>query len=456
MVVRRWVLLVSALAIGATGVLPAAPAAPANRPTPHVLGIGLQASTDHNGLGGWLPDSGVPWSYSYRYLGGGTANGSKNWTQWSPGATYPITYAKQASSHGYVPVFSYYQMLAGRACGGCAEAQKDLANLNNPTVMNAYFADFATLMQRLGNGTYGGIPGYGKDVIVHVEPDLSGYAQHAVLAPASSCFGHCTRAGNHASFLRASVRSSGFALAQRYPDTYRGFNSTLLALRDRYAPNVRLGFHISNWATGIDLNSSSDASLDARALGQMAGSFAAESGTRPTDRSHSTYDLVFNDVSNRDAGYYEQQMHKKRYWDQDNRAFPNFHRWEAYLKAATAAAGRGAFVWQVPMGNQLYRPQNNTAGHYQDNRVEYFLGHMAELRNAGVLAVLFGGTIAAASSYADAAEDGTTNPPLTCSSSGWSSGKLVCSSRTSTRADDDGGYLRMRAAQYYRAPLHLP
>ena len=42
-------------------------------------------------------------------------------------------------------------------------------------------------MQRLGTGTYGGVAGYGGKSIVHVEPDLSGYAEQAVLDP-SHCF----------------------------------------------------------------------------------------------------------------------------------------------------------------------------------------------------------------------------------------------------------------------------
>jgi hypothetical protein len=441
------------LVLAALGAAPAQ-SAPVSRPAPKVLGIGLQASTDHNGLGGWLPRSGVPWSYVYRYLGGGAQRPDRNWTGWQPKASYPIGYARTAAAHGYTPVFSYYQMLAGSACGGCAEARKDLANLTSPISMRAYYNDFSLLMKRLGTGTWDGVKGYGRDVVVHVEPDLSGYAELAVNDP-SACYGHCTRTGNDPSYLRASVRSSGLALLRRYPDTYRGFNEALLKLRDTYAPNVRLGLHLSNWATGVDLNSATQTAVDATALGRRAGAFAAASGTRWTDGSHSTYDLVFNDVSNKDAGYYEKVLHKKRFWDQDNRAFPNFHRWEAYLKAATTVAGRKAVVWQVPIGNQLYRSQNNTAGHYQDNRVEYFFGHLAELRSAGVAAILFGTTIADATSYADDAEDGTTNPLRTCSQDGWSSGRTVCSSRRATSADDDGGYLRELAKAYYRRPLPL-
>jgi hypothetical protein len=47
--------------------------------------------------------------------------------------------------------------------------------------MAAYYEDFALLMRRLGSGSYDGVPRYGGPSVVHVEPDLSGYAMHAVL-----------------------------------------------------------------------------------------------------------------------------------------------------------------------------------------------------------------------------------------------------------------------------------
>ena len=131
--------------------------------------------------------SNAAWDYAYRYIGGGiNRGGTKNWTEWAANATYPIQFAQAASSHDYVAVFTYYTLNAtnGRCTTACSEARKDLTNLNTPSVMKLYYNDFARLMQRLGSGTYGGVKGYGKDAIVHVEPDLSGYAESAVLYPA--------------------------------------------------------------------------------------------------------------------------------------------------------------------------------------------------------------------------------------------------------------------------------
>jgi hypothetical protein len=416
----------------------------------------VQAANDSKTLQGWMPRTGAPIDYAYRYLGGGlNTGGTRNWTAWEPAATYPRSYAQEAASRGYTPVFTYYTLLAanGRCSASCGEAQRDLTNLNDPDVMRLYYADFRTLMQRLGTGTHQGVAGFGGDAVVHVEPDLSGYVQLAALSSAR-CHGFCTATGNNPSFVKASVRSSGDPVAAAYPDTWKGFNATLLKLRDLYAPNVRLALHVSNWATGYDLNSATEA-LDPVALGERAGSFAAGSGAVSTDGTHSTYDLLFNDVSNKDAAHYTYALGKPRFWDQDNVAFPNFHRWQAYVKAVTTRTARKAVVWQVPIGNQLYATANNSRGHWQDNRVEYFFDHVAELRDAGLVGMLFGTTQQDATTYWDSMADGVTNPAPVCTSDGWSSGKVVCSSRLSAVADDDGGYLRARIQEYYRAPLPL-
>jgi hypothetical protein len=425
------------------------------RPGPTTFGVGVQAIVDSKTMLGWMPRTGAPIDYAYRYLGGGAGTGH-NWTDMAVNATYPVTYATQAALKGYKPVFTYYNLLntPGPCATTCAEAQRDLTNLNSPAVMAAYFADFAKLMQRLGGGTYDGVPGFGGDAIVHVEPDLSGYANLAILNGAK-CYGLCTGTGNDPTLLRASVAASGYAPAAGFENTYRGFNQVLLSLRDTYAPKVRLAVHVSNWTTGWDLNSATDPTIDATVLGTRAGSFAAASGASWSDGRTSTYDLLFNDVSNKDAAYYTYVLNKPRFWDQDNAVFPNFHRWESYVKAVTTVTGRKAIVWQVPIGNQLYKTMNNTYGHWQDNRVEYFFGHVAELRDAGLVGMLFGTTQPDATNYWDAAADGVTNPAPICSSDGWSSGKVVCSTLDSPSADDDGTYLRLRIIDYYKAPLPL-
>jgi hypothetical protein len=422
---------------------------------PARLGIGLAASPNDLSPTGWVAGTGVPFDYAYQYLAGGVNTG-QGWQTWNTAAQFPLWYAQSARSRGAIPVLTYYMLLQSAGpCGSCGEAQRDLANLNTAPLMAAYYQDFTKLMQRLGAASADGIAGYGGTAIVHVEPDLSGYAEQAVQSP-GSCYGYCRGVGNDPSLLQASVASSGNSDVASYPDTYQGFNLALLHLRDRYAPNVKLAFHVSNWATSRDIGSDPDPTLDGAAQGDIAGAFAAASGVSSAPAGTSTYDLVFNDVSDRDAGYYKYVLGRANaFWDRLNVTVPDFARWEQFLGAVTATTARRAVVWQVPLGNQWSRSENNTAGHYQDNRAEYFFAHPAELRSAGVIAVLFGLGNAGSTTNTDAEGDGVTNPPEVCTSDGLSSG-TVCNTHLATVSDDDGGYLRAAAGTYYAAPLSLP
>src|SRR5206468_3841790 len=122
---------------------------------PH-FSFGLSAHPDSGGLDGWMPQSGVPWDYAYQYLSGGVNTGG-GWATWSSSGTFALNYASDAASHGYIPVFTYYQLLQSNGPGGADEAQTDLANLNSASTMASYYQDFALLMKRLGPGNYNSI-----------------------------------------------------------------------------------------------------------------------------------------------------------------------------------------------------------------------------------------------------------------------------------------------------------
>jgi hypothetical protein len=456
---RLVVVLLIALAMAGSGLSPDdAPAGNRRdhpkRRLPRQFGIGLAAHPDETGLYGWMRDAGVPFHYAYQYLAAGVNTG-EGWQTWNDEGRFPVSYAEGAAERGAIPVFPYYMLLQSTGpCDGCGEAEQDLAHLNDPGLMRSYFADFATLMQRLGRGTHGGVAGYGRRAIVLVEPDLSGYAHHAVLDN-SSCFGHCTGEGNDPRLLRASVASSGFPQVGRYPDTYRGFNLALLHLRDLYAKNVLLAFHVSCWSALHDVCTSRDASLDVRALGKQVAAFASRAGVGKSDRRTSNYDLLTNDVADRDAGFYEHVVGEDRWWDRTNRTLPNFHRWEAFIGAITRSTRKPLLVWQIPLGNQYFRTVDNSWGHYQDNRIEYLLDHVRELIRVGIVGLLFGGGAGGTTVNHDEQGDGVTNPPASCSPRGTSEG-VICNDHASEWSDDDGGYLRMVADRYYRDPIRLP
>src|SRR5437879_6871690 len=98
------------------------------------------------------------------------------------------------------------------------------------------------------------------------------------------------------------------------------------------------------------------------------------------------------------------------------------------------------------VGNQRYRTMDNTPGHYQDNRAEYFLAHPDLLAAAGIAAVLFGPGIEDATWYTDARKDGITNPDPTNAF-----GCDGCNADVAVYPDDDGGFLRLAVGTYYHA-----
>jgi hypothetical protein len=118
-------------------------------------------------------------------------------------------------------------------------------------------------------------------------------------------------------------------------------------------------------------------------------------------------------------------------------------------------------LWQVPVGNYYYATCNNTDGHYEDNRAQYFLEgyptnpHLQQWANAGVIGILFGRGAGGPTTYSDDKGDGVSNPaPYVRSGTRKSPTNL---GHTSQNSDDDGGYLRLKVRAYFAAgALTLP
>ena len=379
---------------------------------------------------GWMTSSAVPWRYRYQYLAGGV-NTSNPWQSWnSPTGAFATNYMNASDANGYVPVFTYYEILQSNPSTGSNESERDFSNLNNTSTMAAYYANFKLLMQLAGS--------FGKTVVVHVEPDLWGYLEQ--------------RAGTgDASTLSASVASSGFTEAQGFPNTAQGYAWELLKLRDLYAPNALLAIHASMWASGFDVASSTDPNLDPTAAADKTAAFLSSAGITSHTLS-SSWDLVFNDVDDHDAGWWEQQGADNasftHWWDPSNLRQPSFSRYLFWVGELHTRTSLQQVVWQVPVGNQEYLTMNNTCGHYQDNVAQYFISHAGDLYQAGLVAVLFGAGNGCQTSYTDARGDGVTNNGgnPTSDTLGFC---YRCNSQTSIWPDDDGGLLRVWVGLYY-------
>ncbi|MEI6044946.1 MAG: hypothetical protein WCS37_11385, partial [Chloroflexota bacterium] len=410
--------LILSATLGGTSSTPAVaaqnlPPVPTSLKSTFMLGLGNQP-----GNFSWMTSSGVKWDARYQYLCGGVNTGT-GWATWnSPAGMFATYYMDDSGTAGYLPVLTYYQMLQSSPATGATEGDKDFNNLNNPSTMNAYFADFKLLMDRSKV--------FGKTVLVHVEPDLWGFLE---------------KLSNDPNTISAAVASSGYADVVSYPNTVSGFAKALVALRNKYAPNVVLAFHVSPWASSVGGLGNSIATAQSGA--QEIANFYLKTGAN--------FDLLFYDIADRDAALYASWGSTSSWWDTNNVNFPNFNQFHQFVATLTTSTGKRGLLWQIPIGNTLYRSMNNTTNHWQDNRVQYYLNssgnqHLQDAANAGLIGMLFGAGDGQTTSYDDAAGDGVTNPA-----------PINGNNLSTTYADDDGGYLRLQGQAYYaRGALSLP
>jgi hypothetical protein len=392
-----------------SGTLSTLPPAPAALPPNLFIGLG-NADNDLS----WLTGSGVPFQARYVFLSGGVNTGH-GWSTWNtPSGAYATLYMNNSASVGEIPVFTYDQILASNPHLGSGEAQQDMSNLANPATMLAYYTDWKLLMTLAG--------AFGKPVIVHLEPDFMGYLE--------------LNNGTNATVIPAAVASSGMPEAASYPNNAAGFAQTLLHLRNLYAPNVLVAFNVSPWASGQDVSTTSQA-LDVPTLAQQVATFYLSLGAN--------FDLLFYQVSSRDAAYFQYVVGDggAHWWDMTNTNVPDFSRFAQWTSAITTDTGKRGVLWHVPLGNNIYDTENNTSGHYQDNKIVYWLGpnrvaNLTQFANAGIVGIMFGAGDQNSTHNTDFQNDGITNPPAI-------DGNISVSSYS----DDDGGYLRLNAQAYY-------
>jgi len=377
----------------------------------------------------------APFRFRYQYLAGGVNTGS-GWSTWNANADFPTFYIQDSVANGVIPVFTYYMLLQSRPGGG-GESDAVFTNLNNTATMTAYYNDLTLFFRKAGAFT-------GQRVVLHVEPDFWGYMEQR-------------STGDNAATVPAKVSETGIAALQGLPSNVTGFAQAIVKLRDAYAPNVTLAYHLSVWGTNVDIAISDppDATVDALAI--RAASFYTS--------LHANFDLSFAEFSDRDAAF-KQYVYGDggvSWWDAED-----FRRSALFLKGFSTATHKRLVMWQIPYGNTRMLAENNTWDHYQDNRVEWLLDepartHLLAYRDAGVVAFLFGGGASGVTCACDADGDGVTNPAAingnTMASELASPGTApsqvtrgtVPTLVTPYAADDDGGYFRWRAWAYYQA-----
>lgn len=361
----------------------------------------------------------APFGFRYQYLAGGVNTGG-GWATWNANGDFVRYYIEDSVANGITPVFTYYQIRQSAPGNSQGESDGVYNNLQNTTTMRAYFNDLKLFFQKA--------KATNAFTVLHVEPDLWGYLQQRA------------NGSDDASRIPAKVAATGLSELAGLPDNAAGLAQGIVRLRDRYAPNVRLGYHMSVWGTGVDIQYSDPSNSQVDQLATRAGNFY--------NSLRAAFDIAFAEFSDRDAAFkqYVYGDGGASWWDAGD-----FARFARFLGKFTEVSGKRIVLWQIPLGNTKMRAMNNTWGHYQDNRVEWFLddasrANLTTYMNSGVVAFLFGAGASGATCASDCMRDGVTNPS-----------PINGNTLTSLSADDDGGFFRQKAKEYYAAgAMQLP
>ena len=354
----------------------------------------------------------APFAFRYQYLAGGVNTGG-GWSTWNANGSFVTNYVQDSIANGITPVFTYY-MIRQSNPGGGDDATAVSNNLASVSTMQSFFGDLKLFMQRAG--------AFGSNrVVLHLEPDLWG-------------IGQLRSSGDNAATVGAKVGSTGMSELAGLPDNMAGLAQAALRLRNLYAPNVNVAYHLSVWGTGNDIIYSDPSNSIVDALAARAASFYRS--------LNASFDIAFVDTSDRDAAFKQFQYGDggAAWWNDGDYA-----RHARFIGGFVSGAAKRVVLWQTPLGNTRMRAQDNSWGHYQDNKVERFLddplrAQMTTYANAGVVAVLFGGGASGTSCACDGVNDGVTNPAA-----------INGNATASYNADDDGGFFKNRAAAYYTA-----
>jgi hypothetical protein len=246
----------------------------------------------------------------------------------------------------YYMILQAYRQVHSSFAEGTTEAT---VAARDASFMSRYWNDFRFLLQRIGDHA----------AVVHFEPDFWGYAQQAGSDP-------------HA--LPAAVASANSTDCAAQEDSIAGLGRCVVAMVRKYAPSAKVGLHASAWASGYDLASNTDLSVDPAVEGAKVGAFLAACGA-------SDADVVVADLADRDAD-------DGGHWLHTDATLPSFTQILAFEKAVADRVGKPILWWQVPVGNSSL---NDTTYHYRDNRLDWFLDHTTELANQGAVGAAFGG-----------------------------------------------------------------
>jgi len=276
--------------------------------------------------------------------------GCWQWDQAVPG-DFVRKVIQTSSERALIPLFTYYEFLHA---SGAQEGREELAALTDLGLMTRYLNDWRFFLQTIGEA----------QVLVHIEPDLWGFAQQQ---------------DSDATRIPAAVEEANPMDCGGLPDDISGLGRCMIRMARSYAPNALVGLHASGWATRIDVLYNVDSGFDVVGEATEVVDFLIQCGGDGAD-------FVVVDISDRDAGYYEARGVDK-WWDKEDSSLPHFEQGLGWGRAIASGMGRALLWWQIPVGNESLPDQ---PGQWRDNRLDYFFDHPDRVAESLAFGMVFG------------------------------------------------------------------
>ncbi|MFF4588165.1 RICIN domain-containing protein [Streptomyces sp. NPDC001388] len=266
---------------------------------------------------------------------GGSSTAPGNQVTWQDSVAAQATYQGKSRPQKYL--WTWYSLRDLGDAAGEGDGPGEVKAINRLDLLTRYLNDYRFFLQKIGK----------SHDMIDLEPDFWGFARslgnlHQVPSQVSGA--NPTDCG--------SQENSAAGLAQ-----------CLIHMAHKYAPNAAVGLHLScfDWESNLQKCVKDYADLGAK-----------------------NADFLVTDVSDRDAGWYAQPAHGSRdtFWT-DQKAAASLKFW----KTMAESVGKPVVLWQIPVGNMA---QNNTPGHFKDDKVDWLFAHMDQVANAHIAGLLFG------------------------------------------------------------------
>ncbi|WP_232247436.1 RICIN domain-containing protein [Kitasatospora azatica] len=254
---------------------------------------------------------------------------------WNDDHVSKVTY--QGKPRPQKNFWTWYSLRDLGDLAGEGDGPGEVKAINRTDLLTRYMNDYRFFLQKIGN----------KQDAIDIEPDFWGYV----------------RSLGNPHQIAAQVTASNPTDCGSQENSAVGLAQCMIAMAHKYAPNTGAGFHLTCWDWQSNMQ-------------KCVNDY--------TDLGAKNADFLVADVVDRDAGWYALPANGGRdtYWN-DQKAAATLN----WYKTMTESVGKPIVLWQIPLGNMA---QNNTLGHYKDDKVDWLMSHTDQLASVHVAALLFG------------------------------------------------------------------